>query len=179
MLVTLGTLTINHIINMIKESEIDELSASLNGLRISHLLACHQAELLVRSEMAANQTTGLTDLNEAVKMIKKEEIEAFFSKIIPVQTKTIFLGSNMHMMMQTLEEGDGPCFTPSLSIMNTYTEVTTGSKLVAAVVKNLTATLIIIAKGIKVTQVVATNAVPQVEVAPGTFEKLDEIQGIQ
>ena len=32
--VTLGTPTINQIINMIKESELDELSASLNGLRI-------------------------------------------------------------------------------------------------------------------------------------------------
>ena len=35
--VILGTPTINWIINMIKESEIDELSVSLNGLRISHL----------------------------------------------------------------------------------------------------------------------------------------------
>ena len=62
--VTLVTPTINQIINVIKESKIDELLASLNGLRF-------------RSEMAMNQTTGLTNLNEAVKMIKKEEIEAF------------------------------------------------------------------------------------------------------
>ena len=41
------------------------------------------------------------------------------------------------------------------------------------------ATLITITKGIKVTQVVAANAVPPVEVAPNTLEKLDEIQGIQ
>ena len=80
--VTLGTLTINQIINMIKESEIDELSASLNGLRKSHLLACHQAEHSVRSEMPANQTIGLTDLDETVKAIKKEEIDAFWFKII-------------------------------------------------------------------------------------------------
>ena len=46
-LVILGTLTINQIINVIKESEIDELSVSLNGLRISYLLACHQAKLSV------------------------------------------------------------------------------------------------------------------------------------
>ena len=42
--------------------------------------------------MVANQTMGPTDLNEAVKMIKKEEIEAFLSKIIQAQTKTIFFG---------------------------------------------------------------------------------------
>ena len=63
--------------------------------------------------------------------------------------------------------------------MNTYTKMTTGIKQVALVVKNLTATLITIAKGIKVIQVVAVNVVPQVEVVVGTLEKLDEIQGIQ
>ena len=115
-LVTLGTLTISWIINMFKENEIDELSASLNGLRISHLLACHGAELSIRSEMAANQTMCLTDLNKPVKMIKKEEIDAFSSKIIHAQTKTIFLGGNMHVKTQT-QEGvmDPACLTACVS----------------------------------------------------------------
>ena len=39
--VTLGTPTINQIVNVIKESDIDELPVSLNGLRISCLLAGH------------------------------------------------------------------------------------------------------------------------------------------
>ena len=77
----------NH--NVIKESKIDELSASLNGLRVSHSLACHYAELSIRNEMTANKIMGPTDLNEAVKMIKNEETEAFSSKIIHYQTKTI------------------------------------------------------------------------------------------
>ena len=102
---TLGTPTINQIINMSKESKIDELLASLSGLRIPYLLACCQAELSVRSETAMNQTMGLTDLNKAVKMIKKEETEVFLSKIIHAQTKTIFLGTNMHVMMQTSGRG--------------------------------------------------------------------------
>ena len=46
-------------------------------------------------------------------------------------------------------------------------------------VKNLTATLITIAKGIKVTQVVAANMVPQVDIVSGTLKKLDKIQVIQ
>ena len=44
--------------------------------------------------------------------------------------------------------------------------------------KNLTPTPITIAKGVKVTQVVAANVVPQVDIVPGILEKLDEIQGI-
>ena len=39
--VTLGTPTINWLISVIKESEIDELSVSLNGSRMAWLLACH------------------------------------------------------------------------------------------------------------------------------------------
>ena len=53
-LLTLGTLTINQIINMIKESEIDELSVSLNRSRISYVLASHQANISVDNEKAAN-----------------------------------------------------------------------------------------------------------------------------
>ena len=41
------------------------------------------------------------------------------------------------------------------------------------------AVLITIAKGVKVTQVVATNVVPPVKLTPRTLERLDEIQGIQ
>ena len=68
----------------------------------------------------------------------------------------------MHVMMQTLERGDGPHVPHSLSVMNAYTKMTTGSKWVAVMMKNLTATLITIAKGIQVTQVVAADLVPQV-----------------
>ena len=70
-MVTLGMLTINWIINVIKESKIDELSASLNGSRIFCLLACCQAEPSVGRKTAANQTMDLTDLNEAVRALKK------------------------------------------------------------------------------------------------------------
>ena len=88
------------------------------------------------------------------------------------------LGNGMHVMMQTLKGGDGPCLPHSLSVINTYTKVTTGSNGVAVMMKNLMAALIIVTRGIKVTQVVAVNTVPQVEVVPGTLEKLDKIKGI-
>ena len=64
-------------------------------------------------------------------------------------------------------------------MLNAYTKVTTGSKQVAVVVKNLTAILITIAKGIKVAQVVATNVVSPMKLTPETLERLDKIKGIQ
>ena len=58
---------------MIKESEIEELSASLNGLRMAQLLAYWWAELSIKGEGTMHQTVDLTDLKEVVKMTKKEE----------------------------------------------------------------------------------------------------------
>ena len=124
--VTLDTLTLNQIINMIKESKIDELSAYLNGLRIS----CHQPAHFIKSEVAAIQTVDPTSLNDAVKTTtKKEEIGAFSSKIIHSQTKNMLLENSMHVMMQSLKGGgDGPHLPHSLRVMNTYTKVTTRNK---------------------------------------------------
>ena len=91
----------------------------------------------------------------------------------------MFMGSNMHVMMQILEKEDGYCLPHGLSVMNTYTEMITSSMQVTVVVKNWTTAPITIAKGFKVTQVVAMNVVPKVEVVPGTMEKLDEMQWVQ
>ena len=66
--------------NIIKESKIDELSVSLSGLRISHLLAGHQAELSLKNDTTAWSIPDPTNINEAVQMTKFEEIEAFSSQ---------------------------------------------------------------------------------------------------
>ena len=58
-------------------------------------------------------------------------------------------------------------------------DVISGSKQVAVVVKDLMVIPITIAKGIKVTQVMAVNVVSPVELATRTLEELDEVQGMQ
>ena len=159
--VILGMPTINQIINVIKEIKIDELSISLNWSRISHLLACHQAELSIEREPTANCMKDPTNLNKAVKMTKKERINAFSSKIIHAQTKAMFLDGNMHVMMWVLEEGTGSHLPHGFSIINTYTEMATWGKRIATMVKNLTTALITITKGVKITWVIAANAIPK------------------
>ena len=59
----------------------------------------------------------------------------------------------------------------------TYTEMATGSRCVAIVIKNQRVAPINIGKDVKVTWVVAANRVLPIEVMPGTLEKLDEMQG--
>ena len=70
----------------------------------------------------------------------------------------------MHVMTQVLNEGDGSHLPHGLSVVNAYAEVISGSKGVVVVVKNLMAIPITITKGIKVTQMVAANAVPPCEI---------------
>ena len=84
----------------------------------------------------------------------------------------------MYIMTQALEKEEEPFLLHGLSMVNTHTKMTTGSRCVAIVIKNQTAVLIFISKGIKVAQVVAANSVPPVEVMPRTLEKLDKMQGI-
>ena len=78
--VTLGTPTINWIINVIIESEINELPLSLNGSRIAWLLACHWAGISIQSETVTNQTVYPTNLNKVVKTTKREEVDTFHPK---------------------------------------------------------------------------------------------------
>ena len=100
-----------------------------------------------------------TDLNEVVKMTKKEEVDAFSSKIIHDWMKTLLLEKQHVCNAPSLKGGDGPHLPHGLSVVNMYTEVISGSKWVAVIVKNLMATPITMAKGVRVTQVIAANVV--------------------
>ena len=90
----------------------------------------------------------------------------------------MLLGNNLYVMTQAPEKREETCLPHGLSMVNTYTEMTTGSRLVIVVIKNQTAMPIIIGKGIKVTWVVAANRVSPVKVMSGTLEMLDEMQEI-
>ena len=56
----------------------------------------------------------------------------------------MLLGNNMYVMTKVLEKGKEPCLPHGLSVVNTYTEKTTGSRHVAIVIKTQTAVPIII-----------------------------------
>ena len=85
----------------------------------------------------------------------------------------------MYVMTQAPDKGEEPCLPHGLSVVNTYTEMATGSRCVAIVIKNHMAVPITISKGVKVAWVVVANRVPPVKDMHGTLEKLDEMQGIQ
>ena len=86
-------------------------------------------------ETAMHQIVDPSNLKETVKMTKKEEIDTFLSKIIHSQMKTMLLGNNMYVMTQVLKGDDGTHLPHCLSVVNMYTEVISGKKVVVVVVK--------------------------------------------
>ena len=68
------------------------------------------------------------------KKTKKEEIDAFSSKLICHWMKTMLLENTMHVMTQALRGGDGPHLPLGLSVVNMYTKVISGSKWLVVVV---------------------------------------------
>ena len=118
------------------------------------------------------------DLNEVVKMIKHEEISSISSKIIHAQTKTMFLASNMHMMMQTLEEINGPCLPHGLSIIIPIPRWPQGASELQSLWRIwplLQSPLL----GSQDCLGCGCNAIPWVEISAGLLERLDKMQGIQ
>ena len=81
-----------------------------------------------KGEATTHQTVDLTDLKEAVKMIKREETDTFSSKIICNQMKTMLQRNNMHVMTQALKGSDGPHLPHGWRVVNTYIKVISGSK---------------------------------------------------
>ena len=144
-LVTLGTLSINWIINVIKKAK--SVSCQLLDL----IGDSPVVDMSASRNFGSEQAVDLINLNEVVKTTKKEEIDALLFKIIHGQTKHMLLVNNMHVMTRFLKGGDGSHLPHNLSVVNTYTEVTSGSKGVPVVVKNLMAILLTITKCIKIT----------------------------
>ena len=136
--VTLGTLTIRRVINVIKESELNVLATPWVNAKVTYIPADHRANMPLVDRKVATWPINLTNLNEIVITKKSEKIQRFSSKVIHAQTMTMFMGCNLHVMMHALCEGNKP-LPHGLAVQNTYTEVMTGSKSVAAVVANLTA----------------------------------------
>ena len=167
--VTLGTLMIGRVINVIKESKLDVLSTPWVNDQVTYLLVGCRVNTSFVDEKVTNHPMNPTNLNEIMKTKRSEKIEEFSSKVILAQTMSMFMGCNLHVMMHALCEGD-KLLSHGHAVHHTYTEMMSGSKSVAVVVRNLTATPITLKKNMPLARVVAVNAVPDTQVLLGTVE---------
>ena len=132
-----GNPTISHIMNVIREREIDALATPWVNAQEAYLLVMRQATAIVGDNKVATKVVDPVEYNEIVTTKDSEMINAFSSRIIHTRVKTALMGVRSNVMTQALCIDEGP-LPQGLTIQNTYTEMCSGSKSVAIIVRNST-----------------------------------------
>ena len=133
--VFLGTPTISHIMNVLRERETDALATPWVNAQVAYLLAVWWATTIVGDDKVATGVLDPTEYDEVVTTKDTKMIDAFSSCIIHARKKTACTGMRLNVMTQALhaEEGSLP---QGLTIQNAYTEMCNGSKNVTIIVRN-------------------------------------------
>ena len=133
--VILGTPTISHVVNVIKEKEIHALAIPWLNAQVAYLLAVWWAKTTVEDDKVVAGRSDPTDDDEVVITNEMETIGAFLSHIIHAKTEIAHTGMELNVMTQALHAKDGS-LPQGLTIQNTYTELCSGCKNVTVVVRN-------------------------------------------
>ena len=132
--VILGTTTISHVINVMKEKEIDALAMPWANARVAHLLLVHRmATVKVGDEFM--EETSSDDYDEVVFTWNVETIEAFSSHLLQVRAERAHTSGCINIMTQALWARDG-FLLQGLAVQNMYMELRQGSKNAVMVVRN-------------------------------------------
>ena len=136
--IILGTPTIGHVVNIMREAEMDALAMPWANARAAHLLAvCRMMPMEVSDE---REEKFDSNDNSSMYTKKAETLEPFSSHIMPVKTGKAYLGECINVMIQALQAKDGT-LPLGLTVQNTYTELRNGNKKAVVVVCNNTAYL--------------------------------------
>ena len=157
--IILGTPTISHVINVMKEREIDTLATPWANARVAHLLSVQRAAATIADDQAPEES-GPDEYDEVVITKNMETIDAFSCHVIPVKVEKAYTGECINVMTQALQTKDGS-LPQGLTIQNAYTELQKGSKNVVVVVRNSTAYPQMLQKKAPVARAVAATTVPE------------------
>ena len=156
--IILGTPMISHIMNVIKEKEIDALVIHWVNAQVAYLLAVQWATATVENDKVAAGESDPSEYDEVVTTKDIETIDAFLSHFIHARMGTAHTGEGSSVMTQALCAEDG--FLPQgLTVQNAYMELC--SKKVTVVVRNSTAYSQTLRKKTPVGRAVAAMWVPE------------------
>ena len=132
--IILGTPTIGHVVNVMKEAEINTLAMPWVNARAAHLPAVHR---MMPMEVGDDweEKFASNDDDSLMYTQKAETLEPFSSHIIPVKTGKACLEEHINVMIQALQAKDG-ILSSGLTVQNTYTELRKGNKKAVVVVCN-------------------------------------------
>ena len=176
--VILRTPTIGHIMNVIKEGEINTLVTPWVNAHVAHLLAVWWVTTTLEDDKVTTRVLDSTEYNEVVTTKGSKMIDAFSSRITHAQTKTTFTSARLNVMTNALCADKEP-LTQGLTIQNAYTKLHNGSKNVTIMVRNSMAYPQNLKEKNCVERVVVANWVPKPQMWPSMIDALDEAQSIQ
>ena len=104
--VILGTPTISHIINVMKETEIDALATHWANARVAHLLSVHRMTAIKVGDGIVEESRS-DDYSQVMFTQNVETIEAFFSCMVPVKVQKAYTRGCINIMAQALWTEDG------------------------------------------------------------------------
>ena len=118
--------TIDHVVNIMREVEIDALATPWANATAAHLLAvCRMMPMEVEDDW--EEKFDSKDDDSLMYTQTGETLEPFSSHIIPVKTGKAYLGECICVMIQALQAEDGT-LPLGLTVQNTYTELRKGNK---------------------------------------------------
>ena len=124
--VILGTPTISHVINVMKETEMDALATPWVNARVAHLLSvCRITAVKIGDGIEGG--SSLDDYDQVMFTQNVDTIEAFSSHMVLVKVEKAYTGGCINIMTQALWTEDGS-LPQGLTIQNIYTELRQGSK---------------------------------------------------
>ena len=103
----LGTSTISHIINVVKEREIDALVTPWVNAQVAYLLVVQQATSTVEDDKVAAGESDPTEYDEVVTIKDTETIDPFSSHILCVRMGKAYTGMGLNVKTQALCDEDG------------------------------------------------------------------------
>ena len=161
-LVILGTPTLYHVIEVIKEIEISKLAVPWASLRVSWLMRDVQAKLgQVVVNDVANKPIAPLHVDEVVRVTSKCTVPPFGHKAIHGKVNLILHGYKMNVMTHGLEK-QSPSLPLGIDVQTVYATLAGGSNRITVVLRNNTRDWLEIKKGMPIARMVATNEVPKV-----------------
>ena len=160
--VILGTPTLYHVTEVIKESEISKLAVPWASSRVSWLMRDILAKLgQVVMNAIANKPIVPLHVDEVVRVTSKCTVPPFGHKAIQGKVNLILHGYKMNVMTHGLEK-QSPSLPLGIDVHTVYTTLADGSNRVTVVLRNNTRDWLEVKKGMPIAQMVAANEVLKV-----------------
>ena len=166
--IVIGTCTLVRVINVIKESEMDQISTPWSTVRLAQLLS--RRVVTEGTPLEGEGRAGTPEKNEVdtvVEMGSSVLVGPFQTEILEGKISQAPM-CDAHVMVTPagraeLKQDGGHQLPPGLQVLHTYTTIMAGRKQIPIVVRNMTDQAIFLKKGPRVAHVVSATLAPQGE----------------